>query len=59
LFATRVCEPLARHPFSSLEAARTALFASIEGFYNTQRRHSALGYQAPAAYERRTSVCAA
>ncbi len=58
-FATLECELLARHAFSSQEAARTVLFDYIEGFYNTQRRHSALGYQAPAAYERNTSVWAA
>lgn len=58
-FATLECELLARHAFSSQEAARTALFAYIEGFYNTQRRHSALGYQAPAAYERSASIWAA
>jgi putative transposase len=58
-FATLECELLARHAFASQETARTALFAYIEGFYNTQRRHSALGYQAPAAYERSTRVCAA
>ena len=58
-FATLECELLARHTFPSPAAARTALFAYIEGFYNTQRRHSALDYLAPAAYERRTCVCAA
>lgn len=58
-FATLECELLARHAFCSREAARTALFAYIEGFYNTQRRHSALGYQAPAAYERTMNECAA
>jgi len=34
-------------------AARLALFDYIEGFYNTHRRHSALDYLSPAAYERR------
>ena len=58
-FATLECELLARHAFSSQQAARTALFDYIEGFYNTQRRPSALGYQAPAAFERSTRVCAA
>ena len=58
-FATLECELLARHAFSSQEAARTALFAYIEGFYNTQRRHAALGCLAPAPYERSTRLCAA
>jgi len=33
--------------------ARTALFEYIEVFYNRQRRHSALGYLSPEAFERR------
>jgi putative transposase len=52
-FATLECELLARHRFPTRSAARLALFDYIEGFYNTQRRHSALGYLSPAAYERR------
>ncbi|HUY99625.1 MAG TPA: IS3 family transposase, partial [Thermomicrobiaceae bacterium] len=36
--------------------ARMALFDYIEGFYNRQRRHSALGYDAPASYERRVQA---
>jgi putative transposase len=51
-FATLECELLRRHTFRSHAEARTALFDYIEGFYNTHRRHSALGYQAPAVYER-------
>lgn len=58
-FATLECELLARQHFPSLAAARLAVFDFIEGFYNTHRRHSALGYQSPAAYERRTQACAA
>jgi len=38
--------------FSSLEAARRELFAYIEGFYNTGRLHSSLGYRSPAQFER-------
>jgi putative transposase len=52
-FATLACELLARHRFPTRSAARLALFDDIEGFYNTHRRHSALGYLSPAAYERR------
>lgn len=38
--------------FSSVEAARRELFDYIEGFYNTRRLHSALGYRSPAQFER-------
>ena len=54
-FATLACELLARHRFPTRSAARLALFDYIEGFSNTHRRHSALGYLSPAAYERRWS----
>jgi hypothetical protein len=52
-FATLECELLARQSFPTQMAARTALFAYLEVFYNRQRRHSALGYLAPVAYESR------
>jgi len=58
-FATLECELLAGQHFPSLAAARLAVFDFIAGFYNTHRRHSALGYQSPAAYERRVQACAA
>lgn len=38
--------------FDSREEARTAAFDYIEGFYNTSRRHSSIGYKSPAEYER-------
>ena len=34
------------------EAWRRDLFAYIEGFYNSRRLHSAIGYKSPAAMER-------
>jgi putative transposase len=52
-FATLECELLARQRFPTRNAARLALFDYIEGFSNTHRRHSALGYLSPAASERR------
>lgn len=58
-FATLECELLDRHTFRTHAEARTAIFAFIEGFYNTHRRHSALGYLAPAAFERQVTSEAA
>ncbi len=55
-FATLECELIARHSFPTRNAARLALFDYIEGFYNTHRRHSALGYLSPLAYERRWTI---
>jgi putative transposase len=47
-------ELLHRHRFLSREAARTAIFDYIEGFYNRVRRHSSLDYSSPADYEQAT-----
>ncbi|MFC0629408.1 IS3 family transposase, partial [Kribbella deserti] len=33
------------------KAVTSALFDYIEGWYNTRRRHSTLGYLTPNAYE--------
>jgi putative transposase len=52
-FATLECELLARQTLRTHLEARSALFEYIEVFYNRQRRHSALGYLSPDAYERR------
>lgn len=38
--------------FADQQAARTAVFDYIEGFYNPSRRHSSIGYMSPADYER-------
>jgi putative transposase len=50
-FATLECEFLAKHRFRTHDEARAAVFEWLEVFYNRQRRHSALGYLAPAVYE--------
>ena len=51
-FATLECELLDQKPLRSQAEARMALFEFIEGWYNPHRRHSALGYLSPMAYER-------
>lgn len=55
-FATLECELLDRHVFRTRTQARTAVFDYLEGFYNTHRRHSALGYLSPAAFERQCTT---
>jgi len=52
-FATLECELLDRSHFHSPEEAERAVFEFIEGWYNTRRRHSALGYNSPIEYESR------
>jgi putative transposase len=37
------------------QAARTAIFAYVEGFYNRARRHSTLGYLSPVELEQRAT----
>lgn len=50
-FATLKVELLHRQVWPTRAAARRAIFAFIEAWYNRQRRHSTLGYVAPAEYE--------
>ena len=52
-FASLECELLDRRRFATKAEARLALFQYIEGFYNTRRRHSSLGYLSPMNFERR------
>jgi putative transposase len=52
-FATLECELLARHKFHSQAQAMPIVFEFLEGWYNTHRRHSALGQIAPLEFERR------
>lgn len=51
-FATLECELIDRRSFRTQAEARIALFEFIEGWYNPHRRHSALGYLSPSAFER-------
>ncbi len=50
-FSTLKRECVARHIFTSRAVARTVIFDFIEVFYNRVRRHSALGYLSPLAFE--------
>jgi putative transposase len=51
-FATLKCELVRRHRWRTRQEARRAIFAYIDGFYNTRRLHSAIGYRSPITYER-------
>jgi putative transposase len=57
-FATLECELIDRSTFRNHDEARVAIFDFIEGFYNTRRRHSALGYQSPVQFENRQAAVA-
>ena len=54
-FATLECELLDRVLLPTPDQARQRLFAWIEGWYNSRRRHSALDYDAPIAFEQRAT----
>lgn len=50
-FATVKTELIHRRAWPTRKAATSALFDYIEGWYNTRRRHSTLGYLSPTQYE--------
>lgn len=52
-FGTLKTEVVRGRRFETQAEARSTLFAYLETFYNTRRRHSALGYLTPEEYERR------
>jgi putative transposase len=52
-FSSLECEVLDRNRFSTRYEARRAIFSWLEGWYNTHRRHSGLGYLSPREFERR------
>ncbi len=57
-FATLECELIDRSTFRTREEARAAVLDFIEGFYNTRRRHSSIGYCSPVQFEKRQAVVA-
>lgn len=52
-FATLKSELVDTQPWPTRQVARTVIFDYLERWYNPQRRHSALDYLSPIAYERR------
>lgn len=52
-FATLECELIDRRRWRTGGEAMLAVFGYIEGWYNTRRRHSALGYESPVSFERK------
>jgi transposase InsO family protein len=50
-FGTLKSERVYHYLYRTRNEARSDLFFYIEGFYNRRRRHSALGYLSPEAYE--------
>lgn len=57
-FATLKKGHLFRERFQTKEEARRKLFEYLEIFYNRVRRHSALGYKSPVAFEKQLSTVA-
>ncbi|MGK3202800.1 IS3 family transposase [Amycolatopsis sp. MEPSY49] len=53
-FATIKAELLDRQAWPTRTAAHKAIFEYIEGWYNTRRLHSTLGYLSPVTYETTT-----
>jgi transposase InsO family protein len=51
-FSRYKAELLEGGAFADIEQARGETFSYIEGYYNRERRHSALGYKTPAEFER-------
>ncbi|MGE3795397.1 MAG: IS3 family transposase [Dehalococcoidia bacterium] len=44
-------ELIDRRSWPTRQAARTAIYDYVEGWYNPRRRHSAVGYLSPAEFE--------
>jgi putative transposase len=57
-FSTLKTECTRGRRFVTRQAAKSTVFGYIEGFYNSRRRHSSLGYRSPAEYEREVTRAA-
>ena len=54
-FQTIKAEMIWRRPWHRPTDAELAIFQYINGFYNPRRRHSALGWKSPVAFERKVA----
>ena len=51
-FATLKTEEVEGVSYETRQQAKTSIFSYLEGFYNSKRRHSSLGYLSPDNFER-------
>jgi putative transposase len=56
VFKTIKSEMIWRTSFQTRSAAKLALGRYIDGFYNPNRRHSALGYKSPVTFEAKMAI---
>ena len=54
-FKSLKAELIWRHNWTTRRETEVALFEYINGFYNPRRRHSALGWKSPLAFERKAA----
>jgi transposase InsO family protein len=54
-FKTIKVELIWRQVWQTRRAAEIAIFEYINGFYNPRRRHSALGWKSPLAFEQKVA----
>lgn len=54
-FKTLKAELIWRQTWQTRRQAEIAVFNYINGFYNPRRKHSALGYKSPLAFERKAA----
>ena len=54
-FKTIKAELIRRHPWETRRKVKMAIFEYMNGVYNPRRRHCALGWKSPAAFERKVT----
>ena len=54
-FKTIMAELIWRRSWATRRQTEMAIFEYINGFYNPRRRHSALGWKSPVAFERKVA----